>query len=745
MFSLAVIVMASLVGLVAAQPGAYNSFHPAVFRANIPIPVFNYSEIPSLGIGLDDDYHQVGENLFDACAESKCSAKFYDLKHPYKLPCSTASGFVPDRVQLPMMFPGNYDLCKASFGEMAHFCTIQTGPLVLPIVEHGNLVDFAPFGNLLLGKCVPSACSAAKLKRRFLGGLRRTAVKLALGLNPAQAVMLEQALEQSVVVQCEREGVRENGDESESMGTTVFYYLLVMIGLFTGVGTMYHTCWPSTNAKPQVLFSFKRNVQQLLAPMRSTDLAYLNGVRLLSILWVIYGHACLFGSGMGLGVPVANPSATNQELLSPLMAVIRGGEYAVDTFFFMSGLLAMDALLQHGKDWKLTGRSYAKFVLARYVRLVPVYVFVMHFYVKVMPYWGSGPYWHANTSRQAQEHACKDFWANLLFLNNVVPWGHGINSCMGWTWYLAVDFQLGLLVPLLCALFHWTAGRIEGDSNWRTLALAAPCLLLMAMQIAVTMYMVWHYEIHGAFQLEYSINVYVKPWCRLTPYMMGCLYAMARAERKAGRLVACISTKHALGALSVGLALVGVVVAVTFDDMQCRAKPKSDCGAFYAWWKYGALGGGNWSQQGVMAYFGLSYLAWSLGLVLLSEFAASRTGQNNAVVKLMSHPSLAPLARLTYVVYLIHIVVMIMFYAQRTAPLVTSPGRQAMDAAGFAFVSFAVAAGVHVLVERPINSTLIWALGQEEKKALLTQTQSHRLSQDLQHAESSERTEPLLA
>lgn len=720
-------------GVASAQPEVYNSFHPAVFRANAPIfPQLPFSEIDS-----NDDYLE-GANPFDACSESKCSATFHDLKIPYQLACSTASGFVPDHAQLPMMFPGNYDLCKVSFGEMAHFCTIQAGPLLLPIMDHKQMVDFAPFGNVLLGKCVPNACSAAKLRRRFIGGLRRTAAKLARGLNPVQVAELEQLLEWSTVVHCEREGVRENGDEMASMGTMVFYFLLVMIALLTGVSTAFHVYWPHSS-KPQVLFSLKQNVHALLAPMRSSDLAYLNGVRLLSILWIIYGHTCLFGSGLGLDLPVINPSATSQELHSPLMAVIRGGEYAVDTFFFMSGLLAMDALLRHGEDWKLTGRSYLKFVLARYVRLVPVYAFLMYFYVKAMPYWGSGPYWHANTSRRAQEHACKDFWTNFLFVNNVVPWDSGLGSCMGWTWYLAVDFQLALLVPLLCALFHWTARRVDEESKWRALALAAPCLLLVAMQVALTMREVWHYKIRGALQQEYSIHVYVKPWCRLTPYVVGCLYAMARSERKAGRLAACTSTRRALGALSVGLALVGVVVAVTFDDMQCRAQPRSDCGSFYAWWKYGALGGGNWSQQGLVAYFGLSYLAWSLGLVLLSEFATSRTGQDNVVVQAMSHPGLVPLARLAYVVYLIHIMVIIMFYAQRTAPLVSSPGRQAMDAAGFALVSFAVAAGVHVLVERPVNSTLMWALGQDEKKALLTQAQSRRLSLDSLHAE------PLLA
>jgi peptidoglycan/LPS O-acetylase OafA/YrhL len=57
----------------------------------------------------------------------------------------------------------------------------------------------------------------------------------------------------------------------------------------------------------------------------------------------------------------------------------------VDTFFFMSGLLAMEGVLQ---KFTLTPKNYAKLVIGRYIRLTPAYAAVLFFFVKVMPYQG---------------------------------------------------------------------------------------------------------------------------------------------------------------------------------------------------------------------------------------------------------------------------------------------------------------------------------------------------------------------
>jgi hypothetical protein len=42
-------------------------------------------------------------------------------------------------------------------------------------------------------------------------------------------------------------------------------------------------------------------------------------------------------------------------------------------------------------------------------------------------------------------HACNLLPANLLFVNNLIPFG----GCMGYTWTFAIQFQFYLILPLL--------------------------------------------------------------------------------------------------------------------------------------------------------------------------------------------------------------------------------------------------------------------------------------------------------
>jgi peptidoglycan/LPS O-acetylase OafA/YrhL len=88
--------------------------------------------------------------------------------------------------------------------------------------------------------------------------------------------------------------------------------------------------------------------------------------------------------------------------------------------------------------------------LHRAMRFLPLYMFVLLFFWKFVPLFGNGPMFF-EFSEFAQ---CNERWYwHLLFLNNIIPWAADDN-CMGWTWFIANDFQFFLMVPLLCALYY---------------------------------------------------------------------------------------------------------------------------------------------------------------------------------------------------------------------------------------------------------------------------------------------------
>ena len=83
--------------------------------------------------------------------------------------------------------------------------------------------------------------------------------------------------------------------------------------------------------------------------------------------------------------PVVNPSSEQHYLQSRVFALIKGAEFAVDTFFLMSGFLATLGVLKQLRKSKgtLSLGMYFSMVLARFLRLTPTYMYVLLFFWKV--------------------------------------------------------------------------------------------------------------------------------------------------------------------------------------------------------------------------------------------------------------------------------------------------------------------------------------------------------------------------
>jgi hypothetical protein len=382
--------------------------------------------------------------VLNPCSPKHCKAKFTALKVPYEVPCSSASGSIPTKIQLPLSYPGNYDLCRTFEFAQAHFCTIQTPFVVAPLLDPKDKssyistpVDYLNLGGFFIGKCVPDQCTAELLKKRFISGLQSTARKMVLqSLNRhlrVDILMMESYLASTVEVNCVREDSHRQGEEFESMGTALFFFLFAILFVFALIFTLMHHIYPNTHNKYTLAFSFSHNAMSLIQPMKG-EYVFLNGVRVISMLWVVYGHVVL-QSTIGLQIPLANPSAVDYQLQDFSMTYVRGAEYSVDTFFFMSGLLATHGILEAMNSHrmpKLGFTSYFLLIFVRFIRLTPIYMFVLFFFVKAMPYCGDGPYWHLNNNRKDLENACKNWYTNLFYFNNLYPFGPdgGVRSCM---------------------------------------------------------------------------------------------------------------------------------------------------------------------------------------------------------------------------------------------------------------------------------------------------------------------------
>ena len=126
----------------------------------------------------------------------------------------------------------------------------------------------------------------------------------------------------------------------------------------------------------------------------------------------------------------------------------------MDVFFFLSGFLATYIILarMHKRGGK--GEGCLAAVLHRWIRLFPLYAFVMLITTGILPLFASGPTYFLYVDGDLS--SCEEiWWAHFLYVNNFfgVP-PLPVNLCLGWTWYLANDFQFFLLAALLVPFYY---------------------------------------------------------------------------------------------------------------------------------------------------------------------------------------------------------------------------------------------------------------------------------------------------
>ena len=130
------------------------------------------------------------------------------------------------------------------------------------------------------------------------------------------------------------------------------------------------------------------NIQKLFTVRPGGDqrLNVLNGVRVLSICWVITGHSF----GFTAMAPVANSMNLERVYTDVLFSIVPAGMYAVDSFFYLSGFLS--CYLLTSKMYPKKGKiSLPLLYFHRYYRLIFPIVFCTLLMMYFMKYLGDGP------------------------------------------------------------------------------------------------------------------------------------------------------------------------------------------------------------------------------------------------------------------------------------------------------------------------------------------------------------------
>ncbi|XP_058444124.1 nose resistant to fluoxetine protein 6-like [Malaya genurostris] len=200
-------------------------------------------------------------------------------------------------------------------------------------------------------------------------------------------------------------------------------------------------------------FSVPRNIRHLKSPVNSAirkELQFLESFRFVQIYRVILLHVIV---GV-IKAPTVNPESIEQMLSNPAaITYVADFQNYVQTFLSISGMLLAVNFLEHTrKNPNFSINYFWDRLVARIIRLVPAYLFIMLLEVSINRRFQGGPVGQHFIG--ATRDKCRQiWWINLLFINNFL---HTDQPCLIQMWYLATDLQLyAFSIGALMLIWRW--------------------------------------------------------------------------------------------------------------------------------------------------------------------------------------------------------------------------------------------------------------------------------------------------
>lgn len=435
-------------------------------------------------------------------------------------------------------------------------------------------------------------------------------------------------------------------------------------------------------------FSIVTNGSQVLqAKKSSANLGALNGLRVLSMFWIILYHTAYFLFGTRLDNVYHLSSGVGGEVW---FEFIWEAPFGVDTFFVLSGLLVTYLTMKQmdKSDGKI---NWVLFYVHRYVRLTPVYMICLGIWTSLLLPIGIGS--NKTESFIAARTICKEYWwTNLLYINNLVPYPGSVNLCMGWTWYLANDMQFFIFTPIVIFLLFKPKRRRYG-------LLVLGCVTVGSCIVTAAVAGYWGFTV-GNYSGQYNNRsddfppdadrIYAKPWCRVQSYTVGVFVGYLIYKYR-GRKVCIPLIWNLLGWV---LALGTMVTVLLAMSGTSETEPLPQW--FAATW------------LGIRRFLFAAGVGWV-------AFACV-TGNGGPVDKFLSWNFWLPMARLNYCAYLLHPCVIFHFLLTKKAMFHYTPYEHMVFFFGVTVVTYLLSLFITLLVEVPSIGIEKALLGRPSRK-----------------------------
>ena len=188
-----------------------------------------------------------------------------------------------------------------------------------------------------------------------------------------------------------------------------------------------------------MFFSIRQNVVKLLDTSRPPAvIKSIDGVRAISMTWVIWGHTYFYSVNQ-----MDNQIKVLDAFVAPWYQHIGNAVLAVDTFFVLSGFLTAFILIKKFQKNSSPG-FMAKLYLHRYLRLTLIYAIIIIFNMGFLGRYGIGTMVRYIGDPSA-ETCRKYWWRNLLYVSNIIvsfkPFVRGDSDVGDNFWMLVSKFR----------------------------------------------------------------------------------------------------------------------------------------------------------------------------------------------------------------------------------------------------------------------------------------------------------------
>lgn len=408
----------------------------------------------------------------------------------------------------------------------------------------------------------------------------------------------------------------------------------------------------STESTWKKAYSLKANWQSIYQ-RRPSNYAPIDGIRGLSILLVLFYHIFLVYDKTS----ETHTVATMLDQLGLGWAWAFNGDKGVDVFFVMSGFLISGILLRQYE--KLGHLNLKNFYIRRYLRLTPAYYFMLIIY------------WLLAAPNS------ENIWANFLYVSNFVDYQH---QAAGWTWSLAVEEQFYFIYPLiLLAILRWTK-----SPGWILLS-------LFVLSFVVNAYIVFGdpqlsktpfshiYTNHDYFNHYFTV-LYDNLYTRFGGLVVGCLaaYIMHFYQDKLKSVM-----NSPIGISMTWLSIAIIIFLMAFPIFL----PRYD---HYSWLH--------------LTYDIANHTLFAVGVgVLILAMILQQHAVARACSWFFSLNFWYPIATLSYSLYLIHLVVMVIVIPTMMQQTVLSMGEVLLYGGLLSsLISFLIATFMYVFIEKPV-------------------------------------------